>query len=79
MIGKVKAFAVGFLAGIFFAPRSGRASRRLLLERIDEFFEMGSRRLETLEDELSARRGGGFDDEWPVDEPAVEETVEEEE
>lgn len=56
MIGKVKAFAAGFLLGVFIAPRSGRASRRLLLERVNEFFEMGSRQLESLEDDLAGRR-----------------------
>lgn len=56
MIGKVKAFAAGFLLGVFIAPRSGSASRRLLMERINEFFQMGSQQLEALEDELAGRR-----------------------
>lgn len=58
MIGRLKALATGFLIGIFVAPRSGRASRQLLMERINEFFELGTRRLEELEDELLHRREG---------------------
>ncbi len=56
MIGRLKALATGFLIGIFVAPRSGRASRQLLMERVNEFFEFGTRRLEELEDELLHRR-----------------------
>ena len=56
MIGRLKALALGFLVGVFVAPRSGRASRQLLLERLGEFFDEGSRRLEELEDELVGRR-----------------------
>ena len=56
MIGRLKALALGFLIGVFVAPRSGRASRQLLLERLGEFFDEGSRRLEELEDELVGRR-----------------------
>ena len=56
MIGRLKALAIGFLVGVFVAPRSGRASRQLLLERLGEFFDEGSRRLEELEDELVGRR-----------------------
>jgi hypothetical protein len=56
MIGRLKALAIGFLIGVFVAPRSGRASRQLLLERLGEFFDEGSRRLEELEDELVGRR-----------------------
>ena len=56
MIGRLKALALGFLIGVFVAPRSGRASRQLLLERLGEFFDEGSRRLEELENELVGRR-----------------------
>lgn len=56
MIGRLKAFAIGFLIGVFVAPRSGRASRQLLLERLGEFFDEGSRRLEELEEELVGHR-----------------------
>ncbi len=56
MIGRLKALATGFLIGVFVAPRSGRASRQLLLERLGEFFDEGSRRLEELEEELVGRR-----------------------
>ncbi|HKY60647.1 MAG TPA: YtxH domain-containing protein [Gemmatimonadota bacterium] len=56
MIGRLKALVIGFLIGLFVAPRSGRASRQLLLERLGEFFDEGSRRLEELEDELVGRR-----------------------
>lgn len=56
MIGRLKALAAGFLIGVFVAPRSGRASRQLLLERLGEFFDEGSRKLEELEDELVGRR-----------------------
>jgi hypothetical protein len=56
MIGRLKALALGFVIGVFVAPRSGRASRQLLLERLGEFFDEGSRRLEELEDELVGRR-----------------------
>ena len=58
MIGRLKAFAVGFLIGVFVAPRSGRASRQLLLGRLGEFFDEGSRRLEELEEELVGHRRG---------------------
>lgn len=66
MVGRLKALVAGFVIGIFIAPRSGRASRQLLRERINEFFEMGTRRLEALEDELTVRRSsrsGDYDDE----------------
>ncbi|MGH7549257.1 MAG: hypothetical protein ACREMD_03995 [Gemmatimonadota bacterium] len=56
MIGRLKALATGFLIGVFVAPRSGRASRQLLLERLGEFFDEGSRRLEELEEELVGHR-----------------------
>lgn len=56
MIGRLKALAIGFLIGVFVAPRSGRASRQLLLERLGEFFDEGSRRLEELEEELVGHR-----------------------
>lgn len=84
MIGKLKALVVGFTLGIFLAPRSGEASRRLLLDRIDEFFDLGNRRFEALEGELAARRAarGEPDEEWPetgeslADHPLEDETIE---
>ncbi len=63
MIGRVKAFLAGFLLGVFVAPRSGRASREKLKERIAEFFDAGDRRLEELEDRLAERRSDPLD-EW---------------
>lgn len=78
MIGKIKGFMAGFLVGVFVAPRSGRASRRLLMERINEFFEMGSRQLDSLEEELAGRRGAP-ESAWPeVDETLSEHPLEEE-
>lgn len=68
MIGRLKALAIGFLIGVFVAPRSGRASRQLLLERLGEFFDEGSRRLEELEDELVGRRRDPSRDAGVVDE-----------
>lgn len=56
MIGRLKALIAGFLLGIFIAPRSGRASRQLLLDVVNDFFEMGTRRMEALEEELAERR-----------------------
>lgn len=83
MIGKVKALVVGFILGIFLAPRSGEASRRLLFERIDEFFDLGNRRFEALEGELAARRAARDEpsEEWPAteeslaDHPLEDETI----
>lgn len=73
MIGRLKALTAGFILGILVAPRSGRASRQLLMERINEFFDMGTRRLEALEDELAYRATGevpGDTADWDeVDEP----------
>lgn len=77
MIGRLKALTIGFLIGVFVAPRSGRASRQLLLERLGEFFDEGSRRLEELEEELvghrhrpaGARAGGEYEPEPHPDEP----------
>jgi hypothetical protein len=75
MIGKIKAFGVGFLLGIFVAPRSGAASRRLLMDRLAEFFESGQRRFEELEDDLAGRRRAGTplgESDWPeVDESMI--------
>ncbi len=68
MIGRLKALAIGFLIGVFVAPRSGRASRQLLLERLGEFFDEGSRRLEELEDELVGRHRGPSRDATLADE-----------
>lgn len=67
MIGKLKAFAAGFVLGVFVAPRSGRASREMLLERISEFFDAGGERLDRLEAELAARRAE-WGEEWPEEE-----------
>ena len=78
MIGKIKAFGVGFLLGVFFAPRSGVASRRLLMDRLAEFFESGQRRFEELEDDLAGRRrasGPLRESDWPeVDESMIGES-----
>lgn len=75
MIGKMKAFAAGFLLGVFVAPRSGRASRQMLTDRLAEFFETGQRRFEELEDELADRRrsnGSLRESDWPeVDESMI--------
>lgn len=75
MIGKIKALGAGFLLGIFLAPRSGAASRRLLMDRLAEFFESGQRRFEELEDDLAERRRASDplgESDWPeVDESIV--------
>ena len=72
MIGRMKAFAAGFLLGVFVAPRSGKASRQLLMDRLAEFFETGQRQLEELEDELADRRGPLRESDWPeVDESMI--------
>ncbi|MBW3660129.1 MAG: YtxH domain-containing protein [Gemmatimonadetes bacterium] len=84
MIGKLKALVAGFVLGIFVAPRSGRASRQLLMERINEFFDMGERRLEALEGELETRRHARREPvgEWPetgeslAEHPLEDETIE---
>ncbi|MDX1661555.1 MAG: YtxH domain-containing protein [Gemmatimonadota bacterium] len=84
MIGKLKALIVGLVLGIFLAPRSGEASRRLLIERINEFFDMGDRRYERLEREMAARRatrrepvGDEREDETALsDHPLEDETIE---
>jgi hypothetical protein len=77
MIGRIKAFGAGLLLGIFVAPRSGAASRRLLGDRLAEFFESGQRRYEELEDDLAERRrtGAGLrESDWPeVDESMIRE------
>jgi len=75
MIGRMKAFAAGFLLGVFVAPRSGKASRQLLMDRLAEFFETGQRRFEELEDDLADRRrsnGPLRESDWPeVDESMI--------
>ncbi len=75
MIGKIKAFGAGFLLGIFVAPRSGSASRQLLLDRLAEFFESGQRRFEELEEDLAGRRRASTslrESDWPeVDETMI--------
>jgi len=75
MIGKIKAFGAGFLLGIFVAPRSGAASRQLLMERLAEFFESGQRRFEELEEDLAGRRSASTplrESDWPeVDESMI--------
>lgn len=75
MIRTIKAFGAGLLLGILVAPRSGAASRRLLMDRLAEFFDGGQRRFEELEDDLAERRraGGLRESDWPeVDESMPE-------
>jgi hypothetical protein len=74
MIGRIKAFAAGFLIGILVAPRSGSASRRLLMDRFAEFLDGGRREFEELEEELAVRRSNGplNESDWPeVDESMI--------
>ena len=66
MIGKIKALALGFVVGLLVAPRSGRDSRRLLVEWIEDFFATGSRRLRELEDQLGRRREPVAETDWSV-------------
>lgn len=56
MLGKLKALAAGFVIGLLVAPRSGRESRQLVMDWINEFFESGSRRFSELEEELAEKR-----------------------
>jgi hypothetical protein len=75
MIRTIKAFGAGILLGILIAPRSGAASRRLLVDRLAEFFDGGQRRFEELENDLAERRAGtGLrESDWPeVDESMPE-------
>lgn len=58
MVGKLKGFAAGLLVGMLLAPRAGRETRRRLMERLDDFFEMGSEELDALEEELAHEAGG---------------------
>ena len=69
MMGKIKAFAAGLLVGVFIAPRSGRASRQLLMDTLAHFLETGQREFEDLEEDLAS----GLDDEgdWLDDEPVI--------
>jgi len=77
MIGKLKALAAGFVVGILVAPRSGRSSRQLLLDRINEFFDLGSRKLEELEYELATRQDDLLEEEKDEDEePTIAEPLE---
>ena len=75
MIGRIKAFAAGLLLGVLVAPRSGSASRRLLMDRIAEFLDGSRQEYEELEDELSVRRrsnGPLNESDWPeVDESII--------
>lgn len=74
MIARIKAFAAGFLIGILVAPRSGSASRRLLMDRFAEFLDGGRREYEELEEDLAARRSNGplTENDWPeVDESMI--------
>jgi hypothetical protein len=74
MIGRIKAFGAGFLIGILVAPRSGSASRRLLMDRFAEFLDGGRREYEELEEELAERRSNGSlsESDWPeVDESMI--------
>ena len=66
MLGKAKALALGFVLGLMIAPRSGRDSRRLLVEWIEDFFATGSRRLRALEDELGRHREPIAETDWRV-------------
>jgi gas vesicle protein len=68
MIGKIKALATGFIIGLLVAPRSGRDSRRLLVEWVEDFFATGTRRLRALEDELGRRREPLAETDWSVPE-----------
>lgn len=36
MIGSLKAFAAGVAVGILFAPRSGRVTRQLIMDKCDD-------------------------------------------
>ena len=56
MVGKIKALAAGFVLGLLIAPRSGRESRRLIREWIEQFFETRSSALDELEEELADTR-----------------------
>lgn len=67
MLGKVKALAAGFLVGLLIAPRSGRETRRLIMDWVNDFLEGGSRRLEDLEGELARHRAGDDDTDWDED------------
>jgi len=62
MMGKVKALAAGFLVGLLVAPRSGRDSRRMVMEWVNDFLDGGTRRFRDLEDELARRRATDGED-----------------
>ena len=77
MIRTIKAFGAGLLLGIFVAPRAGAASRRLLIDRLAEFFESGQRGSAELVHDRAARGRAGpglKESDWPeVDESMIPE------
>ena len=77
MLGKLKALAAGFVVGLLVAPRAGRESRRLILDWINDFFESGTRRLETLEGELARRRAAVDEDaaDWDAEDIAEDDAL----
>lgn len=75
MLGKVKALAAGFVLGLFIAPRSGRESRRLIVEWFNDFFEDGQRRLRDLEGDLARRRDRADDSDWSAESLAEDESL----
>jgi hypothetical protein len=77
MFGRVKAFAVGVGVGVFVAPLTGRESRRLVLEKISEFLELGGQRINDLESQLEQRRAEYHPAEEPDIEPETEPLVDE--
>ena len=68
MFARVKAFVVGVGVGVFVAPLAGRDTRRLVLEKIGEFFELGGQRIDDLESQLEQRR----EEQYPATEPDIE-------
>lgn len=69
MIGRLKALLAGFALGVFLAPRSGRESRRLLREKIEELLDLREAGYERLEEEIAERRRGHAA-EWPEEPPS---------
>ena len=77
MFGRIKAFAVGVGVGVFVAPLTGRESRRLVLEKISEFLELGGQRINDLESQLEQQRAEYHPAEEPDIEPETEPLVDE--
>lgn len=77
MFGRIKAFAVGVGVGVFVAPLTGRESRRLVLEKISEFLELGGQRINDLESQLEQRRAEYDPEEEPDIEPETGPLVDE--